>query len=98
MLHPNPSRGGESATVFDVRLSTGEGDDPALIRRLAATVGGTNPAEAVFVAELDGELVAAVGLAGGEAIVDPSRADPAIVRYLRLRRLEANLIASIWGG
>jgi hypothetical protein len=92
MLHDDP------IPIFDVRLSTGEGRDGALIRGLAATAGSASPSGAVFVAEVDGEPVAAVGLADGVAIADPARADPAIVRYLRLRRLEAYVIGRIWGG
>jgi hypothetical protein len=92
MLHDEP------IPIFDVRLSTGEGRDSALIRGLAATAGTATPSGPVFVAELNGEPVAAVGLADGAAIADPARADPAIVKYLRLRRLEAYIIGRIWGG
>ena len=68
--------------------SAGEADAVAL-RRLAQLVGrGLSPRLQMLVAEIDGEVVAALPIAGGEAIADPFRPTAALVEMLRLRGAE----------
>jgi hypothetical protein len=55
------------------------------IRRLAALDSKPIPAGGVLVAELEGELVAALPLDGGEALADPFKPTADIVQMLRLR-------------
>jgi len=80
-----------------IRLSTGDDGDGETIRRLALLDDGEPPRGPVMLAELDGEPVAAVGLADGTAVADRSRSSGGILALLHLRRLESRLIAAIWG-
>jgi hypothetical protein len=59
--------------------------DTAAVRRLAELDSGRVPSGRLLVAEMDGELVAAVPLAGGPAIADPFHHTTAIVSLLGLR-------------
>jgi hypothetical protein len=90
--------GADASPPIDIRLSMGDENDRRSIDRLACEAGTASPEGAVLLAEIDGEPVAAVGFADGRAVSHPSRSHPAILQYLRLRRLEAYLIGSIWGG
>jgi hypothetical protein len=91
--------GGADASIpIDIRLSMADDDDRGSIDKLAAESGETAPDGPVMLAEIAGEPIAAVGFGDGRAISHPSRAHPALLQYLRLRRLEAYLIASVWGG
>ena len=76
-----------------VRFST----DADSIRDLTSLDGSPPPRVPVMLAELDGSPVAAVGIADGKAVVDPSRSTSAITTLLRIRRIEARMIAAIWG-
>ena len=89
--------GADALPPIDVRLSTGDEEDRKSIDGLACEAGTASPDGAVMLAEIDGEPVAAVGFADGRTVSHPFRSHPAILRYLRLRRLEAYLIGSIWG-
>jgi hypothetical protein len=89
--------GAEEMPPIGIRLSTGDDDDRRSIDRLACEAGTASPEGAVMLAEIDGEPVAAVSFADGRAVSHPFRSHPAILQYLRLRRLEAYLIGSIWG-
>ena len=60
-------------------------DDSAALARLAALDCGPIPTGDVLVAEVDGELWAAVAVGSDGAIADPFRPSAAIVRLLRLR-------------
>ena len=51
----------------------------------------------MVLAEVDGEPVAALGLADGGMVADPRRTSASIVFLLHLRRLETCLIGSVWG-
>jgi hypothetical protein len=64
--------------------------DDAALRRLAALDGSRVPAGRILVAEVDGEIVAAVSLAGGPAITDTFRPIPA-ARMIELRGVAAAL-------
>ncbi len=59
--------------------------DAAVLSRLAQLDGAPRPAGAVLVAELDGEIVAAVPFDGGRAIADPFRPTADLVDLLRAR-------------
>ena len=65
-----------------------EGDATAL-SRLAALDSASVPATPILVAEVDGELVAALGAVSGEAIADPFRPAAEALELLgtRARRL-----------
>ena len=90
---PTDPGGGE----LTIRLSTAEDDGAGSLGRLAARVGAQAPAGTVMLAEIDGEPVAALGLADGSALEDPCRSDPSILTLLRLRRWEVKLITAVWG-
>ena len=62
----------------------GAADDAAL-RQLAELDSGRVPAGRILVAEVDGEILAAVPLTGGPAIADPFRRTSAPVSLLGLR-------------
>jgi hypothetical protein len=55
------------------------------LRRLAELDGGRMPRGRILIGELDGELVAAVPIAGGPAITDPVRSTSALISLLGLR-------------
>ena len=55
------------------------------IRRLAELDGKRAPSGPVLVAEVEGQLVAALPLDGGHALADPFRPSATIVELLRLR-------------
>jgi hypothetical protein len=80
-----------------VRLSTVEGDDDEALRRLASLHDRPAPRGPVVLAEVEGRPVAAMSLADGEALADPSRSSSGILALLHLHRLEARLIAAVWG-
>jgi hypothetical protein len=63
------------------------------VRRLAELDGARAPSGRLLVAEADGELVAAVPLAGGPAIADPFRHTTAIVSLLGLRAAQLRGVA-----
>lgn len=60
-------------------------DDSAALARLAALDCGPTPTGDVLVAEVDGELWAAVTVGSDGAIADPFRPSAEIVRLLRMR-------------
>jgi hypothetical protein len=50
-----------------------------------------------MLAELDGQPVAAIGIADGTPVADPAHSTPAIAILLRMRRIEARLLAALGG-
>ena len=60
-------------------------DDHDRLERLADVDSGRVPSGRVLLGELDGELVAAVPIAGGPAIADPFQRTSAFVSLLGLR-------------
>jgi hypothetical protein len=78
---------------LNVRFST----ESEPIRRLASLAGETPPSGPVMLAELDDEPVAAIGIADGRTVADPSRSSQSIARLLWLRRLEVRTLIAIWG-
>jgi hypothetical protein len=82
--HARPAPKG-SGQVIDVTVRPfGEGDIDG-IRRLAALDDKPVPIGAVLVAEIEGELVAALPLEGGHALADPFKPTADVVNVLRLR-------------
>ena len=70
----------------DVVLRRSTADDAAAaLARLAQLDGAPRPVGAVLVAELDGEIVAAVPVEGGRAIADPFRPTAELVELLNTR-------------
>jgi hypothetical protein len=59
--------------------------DAAVLTRLAQLDAAPRPTGAVLVAELEGEIVAAVPFEGGRAIADPFRPTAELVELLRTR-------------
>jgi hypothetical protein len=64
---------------------SGLAGDAAALTRLAQLDGAPRPTDAVLVAELDGEIVAAVPFDGGRAIADPFQPTAELVELLRTR-------------
>jgi len=63
-------------------------DDRAALERLATLDARPLPSEPLLLAEVDGELWAAVSLADGGAVADPFRPSGALVGLLHARRLQ----------
>ena len=59
--------------------------DAAVLTRLAQLDGAPRPVGAVLVAELDGEILAAVPFEGGRAIADPFSPTAELVELLQTR-------------
>jgi hypothetical protein len=59
--------------------------DAAALVRLAQLDGAPRPSDAMLVAELDDQIVAAVPFDGGRAIADPFRPTAELVELLRTR-------------
>lgn len=86
-----------SPQIATIRASLAHGSDGDLVRRLASIAASAPPEGAVMLAEVDGEPVAAVGIADGQAVADPERSTPELLAQLRIQRLQVRLIGSIWG-
>jgi hypothetical protein len=81
---------------LNIRVSTDD-DDAAELRRLAALDRAELPYGPVMLAELDGEPVAAMGIADGKTVADRSRAASWVMAMLSLRRLETRAIIAVFG-
>jgi hypothetical protein len=66
-------------------MRTAQAADANDLRRLAELDSSRVPSGRLLVGEVDGELVAAVPIAGGPGIADPMRATSAVVSLLGLR-------------
>jgi hypothetical protein len=71
------------ATAVTVRFATPH--DGRALEHLAALDSGSAPVGAALVAEVDGELLAALPLGDGRAVADPCRPTAELVRLLELR-------------
>ena len=80
--------------AFTIREAQAADDDG--LRRLAELDSSRRPSGRVLVGELDGELVAAVPMAGGPAIADPMRATSAVVSLLGLRAAQLRGLEHRW--
>jgi hypothetical protein len=76
------------AAAITVRRAAPE--DATGLARLAQIDSGRAPAGPALVAEVDGELLAALPLAGGRALADPFRPTGELVRLLELRAAQLN--------
>ena len=63
-----------------------EDRDAAALERLAQLEGRHLPAGRVLLAEVEGEVLAALPLAGGPPLADPFRPTASLVELLRTRR------------
>jgi len=69
--------------LSQITIRPGYADDHQALARLAALDSAAVPAEPLLVAELDGELSAALSLADDTSIADPFRPTADIVALLR---------------
>lgn len=76
------AEGSVSSPAAAIVLRLAESDDAAALVRLAALDSAAYPEGQQVVAEIDGELVAAVSLANGSRIADPFQRTTAIVELL----------------
>jgi hypothetical protein len=79
------------AVADQVTMRRAYPDDFAALAQLAALDCGRVPTGDVLVAEVDGELWAAVAVGSDSAIADPFRASAAIVRLLRMRAAQLDV-------
>jgi hypothetical protein len=71
--------------LLELRIRYAGTSDEGALRRLAALDSSTVPQPPLLVAEVDGELQAALSLWDGRAIADPFRRTEALVELLVLR-------------
>jgi hypothetical protein len=69
--------------LSQITIRPGDAGDQLALRRLAALDSAPVPAQPLLVAELDGELSAALSLHDGTSIADPFRPTAQIVALLR---------------
>jgi hypothetical protein len=69
--------------LSQITIRPGYADDHEALRRLAALDSAAVPAAPLLVAELDGQLSAALSLRDGASIADPFRPTADIVALLR---------------
>jgi hypothetical protein len=67
----------------EITIRPGYADDHLALIRLAALDSSSIPAEPLLVAEIDGEMSAALSLSDGTAIADPFRPTAELVALLR---------------
>jgi hypothetical protein len=82
--------------IVAIRLSVADERDGESIQRLASLTDSAPPDGPVMLAEVDGEPVAALGIADGNAVTDPSLSSRTILALLHLHRLEARALGAIW--
>jgi hypothetical protein len=90
------------SAVTTFRGAIAEGADAERLRHLAsrsaAPPSKRRPPEGlVLFAEVDGEPVAAIGIADGRTVTDPNHATLALQTRLRMERIFARLVLSVWG-
>jgi hypothetical protein len=69
--------------LSQITIRPGHAEDQLALRRLAALDSAPVPTQPLLVAELDGELSAALSLHDGTSIADPFRPTAQIVALLR---------------
>jgi hypothetical protein len=77
--------------IESVTIRRSRPDDEPHVRRIAALDSRPAPAGPALVAEVDGEIVAAVALDGGPPVADPFRPTADLVALLELRALQARV-------
>lgn len=80
-----PVEGAAGQATREVTIRSARAEDAPALRRLAALDSSEVPAGALLVAQISGELWAAVALSTGAAIADPFRPTLELLRLLRLR-------------
>jgi hypothetical protein len=83
---PSPSSERGAASGERILLRRSARRDAADLDRLAALDGARRPAGDLLVAEVDGEILAALPFDGGRAIADPFRPTADLVALLGARR------------
>jgi hypothetical protein len=78
------------------RGSVADGADGESIRRLAHPKSKL-PEGLILLAEIDGDPVAAIGIADGRTVEDRDRATAAVRMRLRLERLYVRFVLTVWG-
>lgn len=71
--------------MTEIRIRTGNELDAAALQRLAILDSQATPQGSTLIAEVDGEMVAALPLDGGSRIADPFRHTLAPLSLLELR-------------
>jgi hypothetical protein len=89
-----------SITTF--RGAVAEGADGERLRELASRSAASRskqrpPEGLVLFAEVNGDPVAAIGIADGRTVTDPKHATLALHGRLRIERIFARVVLSIWG-
>jgi hypothetical protein len=79
---------GSNGNLGLVTIRADQATDRAALRRVAQRDSRPIPGGELLVAEVDGEIQAAIALATGEVIADPFRPTAELVRMLGLRRDE----------
>lgn len=75
----------ETVQAPEVTVRVGAASDAGALRRLAIIDSAAPLGGPVFLAEVEGRIVAAIALTGGRAIADPFMRTAAIVEMLELR-------------
>jgi hypothetical protein len=86
-----------TASGTRLRGVVAEGADREAISQLAARFGSAPPEGAVLAAEVNGKLIAAIGIADGHAIIDHARTSLALRARLHLERLYVRLVFALGG-
>jgi hypothetical protein len=76
------------AAAADVTVRLASEDDAASLERLAELDSGTVPEGPTLVAEVHGDVVAALPVSADSALADPFSPTAAVVRVLQLRAAE----------
>ncbi len=79
------------------RGSLADGADAAAILRLASDPEGELPDGPVLFAEVDGDPVAAIGIADGRTVAASEQATLAVRARLHLERLYVRAVHTVWG-
>src|SRR3712207_53569 len=79
------STSGRLAGYDSVAVRSARADDEAAIRRVAALDGKPAPVGHVLVAEADGQVIAALPVAGGQAVADPFTWTIDVVALMEMR-------------
>jgi hypothetical protein len=82
------------ALILELRIRYARPDDDAALRQLAALDSSTVPDPPMLVAEVDGELHAALSLWDGRAIADPFRRTESLVELLGVRAAQIHSAAA----
>ena len=75
----------DTVSAADVTVRIAEGGDERTLARLAALDSAAMPVGRTLLAEVDGEVIAALPVAGGAAVADPFRRTSAAIELLELR-------------